>query len=95
MAHRLLNWLAAGLIAAIMSTAYLLDGPSDLQAAADTAASVRHAERQAQVAARFERAAQAACGENAGWQLRSDGAVQCLTKRENKTVVAQVGGASR
>ena len=59
----------------------------DLQAAADTAASARHAERQAQAAARFERQAQQACGENAGWQLRADGALQCLTKRGHKTVV--------
>jgi hypothetical protein len=73
-----------------MSSAYLLDGPSDLQAAADTAASARHAERQAQVVARFERAAQAACGENAGWQLRADGAVQCSTKRGHRTAVVAV-----
>ena len=90
MAHRLINWSIAGLIALVMSAAYLLDGPSDLQAAADTAASVRQAERQAQVAARFERAAQAACGENAGWQLRADGAVQCLTKRGHRTAVVAV-----
>lgn len=90
MAHRMINWALAGLAALIMSAAYLLDGPTDLQAAADTAASARHAERQAQVAARFERAAQAACGENAGWQLRSDGAVQCSTKRGHRTAVVAV-----
>ena len=89
-AHRLINWSIAGLIALVMSSAYLLDGPSDLQAAADAAASVRQAERQAQAAARFERAAQAACGENAGWQLRQDGAVQCLTKQGHRTAVVAV-----
>jgi 2-keto-3-deoxy-L-rhamnonate aldolase RhmA len=86
----MINWALAGLAALIMSAAYLLDGPTDLQAAADTAASVRHAERQAQVAERFEQAAQKACGQNAGWQLRSDGAVQCLTKRGHRTTVVAV-----
>ena len=90
MAHRMINWALAGLAALVMSSAYLLDGPSDLQAAADTAASLRQAERQAQVQARFERAAQAACGENAGWQLRADGAVQCSTKRGHRTAVVAV-----
>ena len=90
MAHRLINWGIAGLIALVMSSAYLLDGPTDLQAAADAAASVRQAERQAQAQARFERAAQAACGENAGWQLLDSGAVQCLTKRGHRTSVVAV-----
>ena len=84
----LINYTLAGVAALALSTAYLLDGPTDLQAAADAAASVRQAERQAQAAARFERAAQAVCGDNAGWQLRADGAVQCLTKRGHKTIVA-------
>ncbi len=81
------TYAVTALVALGMSSAYLLDGPSDLQAAADAAASVRQAERQAQAAARFERAAQAACGENAGWQLRQDGALQCFTKRGYKTAV--------
>ena len=90
MAHRLLNWLAAGLIAAIMSTAYLLDGPSEIEAARAAAHAHRDARARAQAEARFERAAQAACGENAGWQLRSDGAVQCSTKRGHRTAVVAV-----
>lgn len=35
---------------------------------------------------RFERAAQAMCGENAAWRELADGAVQCFTKRGYKTV---------
>ena len=31
-----MNWLAAGLIALVMSTAYLLDGPSEHEARVDT-----------------------------------------------------------
>ena len=90
MQHRLINWALAGLAALVMSSAYLLDGPSDHQAAIDTAAAERAARREVLAEARFARAAQAACGENAAWQLREDGAVQCLTKRGFKTVTAQV-----
>lgn len=93
MAHQIRNWALAGLAALIMSSAYLLDGPSDLQAAADTAASVGDARREVLTEAQFARAAQALCGENAAWQLRSDGAVQCLTKRGKKTSVVQVAAA--
>ena len=88
--NHLINYTLAGVAALVLSTAYLLDGPSDHQAALDAEASVRLAQRQAQAQARFERAAQAVCGDNAGWQLRADGALQCLTKRGAKTVVARV-----
>lgn len=49
--HRILNWILATLIGLIMSTAYLLDGPDDIQAARDTAASVADAQAAAQQAA--------------------------------------------
>ena len=88
--NTLINWTLAGLTALVLSTAYLLDGPSDHQAAIDTAASERDAQRAAVAEAKFSKAAQAMCGENAGWQLRADGAVQCLTKRGHKTSVAVV-----
>ena len=41
--HRLINWTIAAGIAALMSTAYLLDGPDDIataQAVADDLASI-------------------------------------------------------
>ena len=88
--NTLINWTLAGLTALVLSTAYLLDGPSDHQAAIDTAAAERDAQRAAVAEATFAKAAQAMCGENAGWQLRADGAVQCLTKRGHKTSVAVV-----
>ena len=87
---RVTIYAITALVALGMSSAYLLDGPSELQAALDAAAAARQAERQAQAQARFERAAQAACGENAGWQLRNDGVLQCLTKKGHKTITAQV-----
>ncbi len=90
MTHRLINWALAGLAALIMSSAYLLDGPSDHQAAIDTAAAERAARREVLAEARFARAAQRVCGENAAWQLREDGAVQCLTKRGHRTAVVAV-----
>ena len=88
--NTLINYSLAGLMALVLSTAYLLDGPSDHQAAIDTAAAERDAQRAAVAEAKIARAAQAMCGENAGWQRRVDGAVQCLTKRGHKTSVAVV-----
>jgi len=82
-----INWLLAGLTALVLSTAYLLDGPSDHQAQIDAEASVRLAQRQARLDASFERAARAVCGENAGWQTLPNGSLQCLTKRGHKTSV--------
>jgi len=64
-----MNWLAAGLVAAVMCTAYLLDGPSDHEAMVDT----------------VEEKIQKLCGENAGWKLLEDGSVQCYTHRGLKT----------
>ncbi|NDH54854.1 MAG: hypothetical protein EBY24_23430 [Betaproteobacteria bacterium] len=89
--NHLINYTLAGLAALVMSTAYLLDGPSDHQAALDTAAAQRDARQATLAEARFARAAQQVCGgENAGWQLRGDGAVQCFTHRGHKTITARV-----
>ena len=91
MQHRLINWALAGLVALGLSSAYLLDGsPSELEAARATAAARDDGISRALAAQRFERLAQKACGENAGWQLLDSGAVQCTTKRGHKTAVVAV-----
>lgn len=64
-----MNWVAAGLIALVMSAAYLLDGPSEHDARADTK----------------EELIQKLCGENAAWKLLDDGSIQCFTHRGFKT----------
>ena len=64
-----MNWLAAVLVAAVMSAAYLLDGPSEHEAQVDT----------------VEDKIQKLCGENAGWKLLDDGSIQCYTHRGFKT----------
>ena len=69
-----MNWVAAGLIALVMSTAYLLDGPSEHDARVDTA----------------EEKIQKLCGENAGWKLLDDGSIQCFTHRGYKTKKVQL-----
>ena len=69
-----MNWVAAGLIALVMSTAYLLDGPSEHDARVDTA----------------EEKIQKLCGENAGWKLLDDGSIQCFTHRGFKTKKVQL-----
>jgi len=64
-----MNWLAAGLVALVMSAAYLLDGPSEHDARVDTA----------------EEKIQKMCGENAGWKMLDDKLIQCFTHRGHKT----------
>jgi len=69
-----MNWLAAGLVALVMSAAYLLDGPSEHDAKVDTT----------------EELIQKMCGENAAWKLLEDGSVQCYTHRGAKTRKVQL-----
>ena len=88
--NTLINWTLAALAALVLSTAYLLDGPSDHQAALDAAADVKATQREQAALARFEKAAQAMCGDNAGWKLLNSGSVQCFTKRGYKTQKVQL-----
>jgi hypothetical protein len=83
--NHVINWGLAALTALVLSTAYLLDGPSDHQAAIDAAADAKATQREQAALARFEKAAQAMCGENSGWTQLANGSVQCLTKRGHKT----------
>lgn len=69
-----MNWLAAGLVALVLSASYLLDGPSEHEARVDTA----------------EEKIQKMCGENAGWKLLDDGSIQCFTHRGLKTKKVQL-----
>ena len=85
-----INWTLAVAMAAVLSTAYLLDGPSDHQAAMDAAADAKATQREQAALARFEKAAQAMCGDNAGWTKLDNGAVQCFTKRGYKTQKVQL-----
>jgi hypothetical protein len=83
-----INWTLAVAMAAVLSTAYLLDGPSDHQAAIDAAADAKATQREQAALARFEKAAQAMCGgENATWKLLDNGSVQCFTKRGFRTQI--------
>ena len=85
-----INWTLAGLTALILSTAYLLDGPSDHQAAIDAAADAKATQREQAALARFEKAAHQMCGDNAGWQMLENGTVQCFTKRGHKIQKVQL-----
>jgi hypothetical protein len=85
-----INWTLAALTALVLSTAYLLDGPSDHQAAMDAAADAKATQAEQKSQARFEKAAQQMCGENSGWTKLENGAVQCLTKRGHKTQKVQL-----
>jgi hypothetical protein len=85
-----INWTLAVATALVLSTAYLLDGPSDHQAAIDAAADAKATQTEQRAQARFEKAAQQMCGDNAGWKLLENGAVQCFTKRGHKTQKVQL-----
>lgn len=79
------NWLGAIAVAMALGTAYHLDGPSELEAAIDTASARTEAIRQEQSRQRIERAAQRSCGENAYFQVLDKHTVQCFTKRGLRT----------
>ena len=49
--HRALNWLLAAIIALLMASAHLLDGPGDIEAMQDVAADVADAIQTAQAQA--------------------------------------------
>ena len=85
-----INWGLAALAALVLSTAYLLDGPSEIQAAIDAAADAKATQREQAALARFEKAAQQMCGENSGWKLLDNGSVQCFTKKGHKTQKVQL-----
>tara|TARA_R110000868_G_scaffold125006_1_gene330278 strand:- start:105 stop:371 length:267 start_codon:yes stop_codon:yes gene_type:complete len=83
-----INWCLAVAMALVLSTAYLLDGPSDIQAAIDAAADAKATQREQLAMEKFSRAAQAMCGgENATWKLLDNGSVQCFTKRGFRTQI--------
>lgn len=87
-AHRLINiglaLVSALLFAAVLSASHLL-GPDDIETEHLQVRDLQAAQRQAQRQARFEKAAQQACGDNAGFIELSDGAVQCFTHRGYRT----------
>ena len=100
--HRLTNIALAALIALVLASSYLLDGPAAWQTAQAMANDAQAAQQQAQredkatrSRTRFEQAAQDLCGPQAGWQDVGNGVVQCLTKHGRKlakhTVVALAG----
>lgn len=80
-----MNWVAAMLVALVLGTSHYLDWPSEIQAAQDVVAAYKAAKTEQERQQRFEAAAQQMCGENAGWRLLADGAVQCFTHRGQKT----------
>jgi len=55
--HYTLNWALATLIALLLASAHLLDGPTELEAAQDSAADVQAAQADARAAAQATRVA--------------------------------------
>lgn len=83
--HRLLNWALAALICMVLASLYRLDEPTEHQTAMVTAQTVLDAQRAAQRNARFERAAQRMCGDNAAWVLIGEGEIVCTPRTQAKS----------
>ena len=79
------DWVLASIVAlGLGALGVHLDGPG-INDYADSAAV-----QQARAEAKFAKAAQAACGANAGWQTVDGHTVQCTTKRGHRTTVVAV-----
>lgn len=88
---RLIEWLIVCLIALVLASSWLLDGPSEIDAMRATAASRQDAQQAADILIRFADAASKVCGgENAAYTLIDASTVQCSTKRGYKTIIAKV-----
>ena len=85
--HRALNWLLATLIALGLSSAYLLDAPTEVQTRIHAAQSAHDAQVQAQRTERFERAARAMCGQNGAVALIDDSTIQCVSHQGKRGAV--------
>ena len=83
--HRVINTALLCAIFAIYALMAHLDGPSDHQAQADQLSNLQAIAHQEAAQQRMAIAAQAMCGDNAGWQLVDATTVQCTTKRGFKT----------
>ena len=90
MTARPLNWTLAALLALLLSSSYLLDGPTDHQSEWASAASLQDAVRAEAQAQRRAQAVAALCGQNAGSFELADGDTQCTTKHGRKTITARV-----
>ena len=92
MKHRILNIALAAGIAATLSSAYLLDGPTDHQAEWDQAREAELAQKAADIEARTERAAAQLCiklkGPNAGHRWTTDHRLVCTDNRGNAVLAA-------
>lgn len=88
------TWAMAAAITLLVGMSWQLDGPSDTQAAQDSAATVADATRAAAAQQRFTQAARRICGPNANWVEQGGGAIACTTKRGHPTgVIAQLSQA--
>jgi len=88
-----LNWCAAGVIALVLSVAWLLDVPSEVQLRIDTIRTNLEAQEQdaklAEQEAHFAQAAQDICTKNGAW-TRDGNTLQCFTHRGHRTIVTRV-----
>ena len=82
---RTTNWLLAAMLAGVLATAHLLDGPSDHQAEWDQSTALQELQASQAHSARREAAAQTLCGQahgpNSEARFTPDGHLVCTTRR--------------
>lgn len=93
--QRTINVLLALALAALLSTAHLLDGPDDIATAQAQALSLQDAINTQSAETRLLQFVAHICGQNAGFKLLDDGAVQCYTHRGRKTMLVPATAAQQ
>ena len=74
----LVRWLSTVLIALVLSSAYLLDGPTEIATAQAVSGDVQDAIKTEAEKARKTRATALICGQNTRWTEDQDGAFSCI-----------------
>lgn len=79
-------WISAAALAALLSSAHLLDGPKDWEAEKAMEQSMLDAIEQEKAQQGYVKAVQSLCGVNGAWIQLEDGLIQCYTHKGKKTV---------
>lgn len=74
----LVRWLSTVLIALVLASAYLLDGPSDISTAQAASSDVQDASKTEAATVRRMRATAVICGQNRSWTEQQDGSFFCI-----------------
>lgn len=74
----LVRWLSTVLVALVLSSAYLLDGPTEIATAQAVSAELQDANKTEAATVRRTRATAVICGQNRSWTEQQDGSFFCI-----------------